>query len=300
MYLRVLGSAAGGGYPQWNCACPLCQLSRTDRSRSEPRSHDSLAISATGKNWYLVNASPDVRFQIDSFPAIHPGPGLRETPLRGVLLTDAELDHTTGLLLLREGARLDVFATRAILNALSNRFPVRQVIANYADFQWIELKTGEPFTLDDGTIQAEAFSTGRKRPRYVEADDPAIDWVIGYRFQDLQSGRVAVYAPAIESWTPELENVMNRANCVFVDGTFWSADEMVNTGIGRLTAKDMGHIPISGTTGSAIRLAALSCARKILIHINNTNPILDNHSQQYSELISRGIELGTDGMEIKI
>jgi pyrroloquinoline quinone biosynthesis protein B len=302
LHLRVVGIAAGGGYPQWNCACNLCRRVRENRSASA-RLHAALAVSGTGENWYLVNATPDVRFQIESFPALHPGPGLRETRLRGVLLTDAEFDHSIGLLILREGTRLEIYGTSAVLAALKEVFPIERVIQSYAPFQWLEIKTNHPFRLDNGRLQIEPFRLGRKRPRYTVGSTIDGDWVIGYRFEDLQTGGVAVYAPAIEDWTPELAEELERADCLFVDGTFWSEDEMVRLGASALSAKDMGHIPISGPGGSAQFLAALSESReqrKIYVHINNTNPILDETSPERRSLIERGIEIGWDGMELEV
>lgn len=300
MYLRLLGSAAGGGCPQWNCACRICSLARADGNHTYARTQSSLAISATGKNWYLVNCSPDVRSQIESTPALSPGPGVRQTPLRGVLLTDAELDHTIGLLSLREGADLDVYATSTVIAALSDSFPVRRILSSYADILWTEVGLDEEFTIDDGKLAVRAYSTGTKRPRYARAETSATGWVIAYRFQDKQSGAVAFYAPTIETWTRELVVAMSSAECVFVDGTFWSEDEMLQCGTGQLNAQLMGHTPISGTTGSAARLDGVASRRKILVHINNTNPIIDSDSDEAKELAARHIEVGADGLELEL
>jgi pyrroloquinoline quinone biosynthesis protein B len=259
-----------------------------------------LAASATGKHWYLLNATPDVRFQIESFPQLHPGPGLRQTPVRGVLLTDAELDHTLGLLILREGTGLEVFATPAVLAALAEAFPVRQILHSYAPFRWQEVKPGEAFLLDEGKLQAKAFRLGIKRPRYATGSKAGDDWVVGYHLQDLVGGDVAVYAPAIEAWTSELDAHLSGAHCAFIDGTFWTDDEMIRIGAGRLTAREMGHLPISGAGGSAERLAALPIPRKVYVHINNTNPILDDESAERRLLAEMGIEVGWDGMEVEV
>jgi pyrroloquinoline quinone biosynthesis protein B len=304
LYLRVVGIAAGGGYPQWNCACGLCRRVRESGLQTSARWHASLIVSGTRENWYLVNATPDVRFQIESFPSLHPGPGLRETRLRGVLLTDAELDHSIGLLILREGTPLEVYGTSAVLATLTEIFPIGRIVQSYAPFQWIEVKGHEPFQLDDGRLQVTPFRLGVKRPRYAVGSKIDGDWVIGYRFEDLQTGGIAVYAPAIEAWTQDLAEQLEQADCVFVDGTFWSEDEMIGLGASALAAKEMGHIPISGPGGSALHLAALSvehpAQRKIYIHINNTNPVLDESSPERRFLIERGLEIGWDGQEVEV
>jgi pyrroloquinoline quinone biosynthesis protein B len=302
VYLRVVGVAAGGGYPQWNCACRLCRRARENGPTPRGQMHASLALSATGKNWYLVNATPDIRFQIESFPSLHPGPGLRETRLRGILLTDAELDHSIGLLILREGSTLNVHGTSAVLASLAEQFPVSKIIQPYARFHWHEVKLKQPFLLDEdnGRLRVTAFSLGAKRPRYTIGSSVEGDWVIGYRFEDVQTGGSAVYAPAIEAWSDELSAELAGADCAFVDGTFWSENEMIHLGVSTLTAGAMGHIPISGAEGSLEHLSALRTRRKILVHINNTNPILDERSQERRLLAASGIEVGWDGMELEV
>jgi pyrroloquinoline quinone biosynthesis protein B len=259
-----------------------------------------LAVSAAGNHWYLLNATPDVRFQIESFPKLHPGPGLRQTPVRGVLLTDAELDHTLGLLILREGASLEVLATDTVLTALAEAFPVQKILHSYASFRWQKVKPGEAFLLDEGRLRVQGFRLGAKQPRYVTSLKMTGDWVIGYRFEDMESGGVVVYAPAIEAWTKELDAHLSGARCVFIDGTFWTDHEMVQMGVGRLTACEMGHLPISGAGGSAERLTALPIVRRVYVHINNTNPILDAESSEKHLLTSMGIEVAWDGMELEV
>ena len=262
--------------------------------------HACLAVSAAGNHWYLLNATPDVRFQIESFPQLYPGPGPRQTPVRGVLLTDAELDHTLGLLILREGASLEVLATTTVLAALSKAFPVRHILHSYAPFRWQEVKPGEAFLLDEGRLRVQGFRLGLKQPRYVTSSKMDGDWVIGYRFKDLASGGVAVYAPAIEAWTDELDAHLSGAQCAFIDGTFWTDDEMIQIGASGLTAREMGHLKISGAGGSAERLAALPIPRRVYVHVNNTNPILDDESPESHLLTSMGIEVGWDGMEMEV
>jgi len=278
----------------------LCQRVRLAELNFRSRRHACLSVSATGKHWYLLNATPDVRFQIESFPELHPGPRLRETPLRGVLLTDAELDHTLGLLILREGTSLEVRATTTVLAALAGAFPVRQILRSYASFRWQEVKPGEAFLLDEDRLRVEGFRLGAKQPRYITSSKMDGDWVIGYRFTDLASGGVAVYAPAIEAWTNELDAHLSGVRCAFIDGTFWTDDEMIQVGASQLTARQMGHLQISGAGGSAERLATLPISRKVYLHINNTNPLLDDESSESRLLAGMGIEVGRDNMEVEV
>ena len=300
MRLRLLGSAAGGGYPQWNCACALCRLTRWDPARAEPRAHCSLAFSGDGREWYLIEAGPDVRLQIEAFSKLHPGPGRRETPIRGVLLTDAELDHTIGLLILREGSSLEVYGTEAVLAALNDAFPIRRVIRSYASMQWIALTPGQPFALENGRLEVSAFRLGEKRPRYAVEHAIEGDWVVGYRIVDTQTRGACVFAPSIARWGLELEAALAGADCAFVDGSFWVEDEMARSGAGRSTATAMGHMPISGDHGSAGRLASIPARRKVYVHLNNTNAALDERADERRQLEAVGIEVGRDGMEVEL
>jgi pyrroloquinoline quinone biosynthesis protein B len=303
LYVRVLGTAAGGGYPQWNCACRLCRRVRSEATGLRPRLHASLALSVTSKRWYLVNATPDVRFQIESYPALHPGPSPRETPVAGVFLTDAELDHTLGLLILREGASLQVYGSHAVLEALADAFPVRRILTSYAPFSWLEVKADESLLLDGGCLRVKAFRAGAKKPRYVtspETVESEDDWVLGYRFEDPASRGALVYAPGVEQWTAALAAELEGADVVFLDGTFWAEDEIAEMGVGNLTARQMGHLPIGGPEGSAQHLRSLPVRRKVYVHINNTNPVLDEGSEERRRLETWGIEIGFDGMELEV
>jgi pyrroloquinoline quinone biosynthesis protein B len=227
---------------------------------------------------------------------------LRETRLRGILLTDAELDHSIGLLVLREGSSLNVYGTSAVLASLAEQFPVSKIIQSYAPFHWSEVKLNQQFLIneDDGGLRVRGFSLGAKRPRYAIGSGVDGDWVVGYRFEDVKTGGRAVYAPAIEAWSDELSAELAGADCAFVDGTFWSESEMIDLGVSTLTAGAMGHIPISGVGGSLERLSVLKTRRKIFVHINNTNPILDERSQERRSLAASGIEVGWDGMELEV
>ncbi|MCR3718045.1 MULTISPECIES: pyrroloquinoline quinone biosynthesis protein PqqB [Prauserella salsuginis group] len=299
MFIHCLGAAAGGGYPQWNCACEGCR-----KARAKPElatKHAGIAVSGDGDRWFLLNATPDVHHQIAADPALHPGPGVRDTPVAGVLLTDAEFDHTIGLLMLREGSSLTVYGTYPVLEALRGNFPIRELLGDYAELSWSLVGIGEPIALDD-RLRATAFVTGSKAPRYV-GESPSrgpSDWEVGYRLEDTVTGGTAVYAPTLPRWDESFAEEVESADCVFVDGTFWTDDEMSCRGAGGRTGRSMGHMPVSGDDGSARRLAALPARRKIYTHINNTNPVLDEDSTERRWLTDLGIEVGRAGLEVEV
>ncbi|MPZ61245.1 MAG: pyrroloquinoline quinone biosynthesis protein PqqB [Propionibacteriales bacterium] len=297
MYVHCLGAAAGGGYPQWNCACVGCRAARENPGRATL--HASVAVSGDGDRWFLLNATPDVHHQIAAEPALHPGPGTRETPLSGVLLTDAELDHTIGLLVMREGSAYTVFGTAAVLAMLAEEFPVRRLLRDYADVTWREAVLGAPMALDD-TLTATAFAAGTKHPRYAVSQRHDSGSVVGYRLEDARTGVTAVYAPALAHWDDAVQAELEKADCVIVDGTFWRDTEMIHTGSGRRRGSEMGHLAIDGPGGSAERLAMLPARYKIYTHINNTNPILDDSSPELRRLAELGILIGRAGLRVEL
>lgn len=306
MIVKLLGTAAGGGFPQWNCACSGCRFARTEAGQAHSRTQNGAAVSCDGHTWYLINAAPDIRAQIEAKPSLQPGSAIRSSPIAGVILTDAELDHTIGLLSLREGGTLNVYATAPVADALTESFPIRPMLEPYAVSRWHEMRPGEPFALFGGQLTVTPFVLGYKAPRYAYAsshsDDAATNsaWVIGLRLKDEATGGVVVYAPCVEAWTPELDSRLADADCILIDGTFWSADELTRLGISELDAHAMGHIPISGSGGSLEQLAAFPAARKIWIHINNTNPIADPTSAEHSIVLNHGFEIGSDGMVLEV
>lgn len=284
MRVRVLGTAAGGGYPQWNCACVRCGRART---AGVSRTQDCLAISADGRAWYLVNASPDLRAQLLATPELGPGPGARETPLRGVLFTDAELDHTIGLLTLREAERLAVYGPAPVLDALEQCFPARALPVD-----WRPLAAGEPSVLDGG-LRVTAVPLGAKRPRYLP---PALDAAVAcYRFE-AAGGECLVYAPCLAAWTGDFDAALSGASCVLLDGSFFTDDEMARAAGGGGTARSMGHLPIRE---SLPRLAAHPDVRALYTHLNNTNPVLDPGCAEAAELAAAGAEIAEDGQLIE-
>ncbi len=302
MIIHVLGSAAGGGYPQWNCSCPNCELVRAGDPSVRVRRNDSMAVSPDGRRWALLNASPDVCLQTETYGPLRPGPSLRGSPIQAVLLTDAELDHTTGLLQLRQSSNLDVYAPPPVLRALADGFPLRRMIEPFANFRWLAAMPEESFPLFGGELSVCPFYLGDKPPRYACADSVQDHeaWVVGYRVTDRTTGGIAVYAPGIETWSRTLERHLEGADCIFIDGTFWHGDELRALGISELGAADMGHLPVGGPNGSAERLARIAARRKVYIHVNNTNPMLNERSPERRYLSELGIEVGVDGMEMEV
>lgn len=304
MLLKVLGTAAGGGVPQWNCACRGCAGARARPERR--RRHASLAVEAAPGRWYVINATPDIADQIEQSPALRPrpGPDPRRTPLAGVVLTDAELDHTLGLARLREAERFEVIATDPVRGAVRDRQRLGELLAPYANVTWRRLplpgSPDEPLGTGS-TVHVGAVPVSGKRPRYAASaprrTGPADSWVAALRLTDRATGRTLVYAPALGAWPDALQAAVAEADCVIVDGTFWDDDEPRAAGCSDLTATDMGHLPITGPNGTARRLAALP-GRRLYSHLNNTNPLVDPDAPQHKELIRLGIEVAADGTEI--
>ncbi|GAA2649229.1 pyrroloquinoline quinone biosynthesis protein PqqB [Paractinoplanes durhamensis] len=278
MRVRVLGSAAGGGSPQWNCACPVCQdARRTGRHRSQ----DTVAVSGDGTAWYLLNAGPDIRTQILGTPELAPGPGLRETPLRGVLLTTAELDHTLGLLSLREAVRLSVYATPAVSAALETAFPLRPMLASYTELHWNELT--DHLVLDGG-LDVRRLTVGAKRPRYA-AGVAGDDWVSALRLTDTRTGASFVHATCLPAWTAAFDGFVAGAGEVLLDGTFGTDDELTRTTGRPGSARSMGHLPIVESRPHTARHPG---TRFRYGHLNNTNPAAGD------DVVADGSELLAD------
>jgi pyrroloquinoline quinone biosynthesis protein B len=289
MKLRFLGTAAGGGIPQWNCACPGCQRARRT---GVVRTQDCAAVSGDGQSWYLLNASPDLRTQLVAAAELTPGPGRRDTPLRGVLLSTAELDHTLGLLALREARELVVYGTAVVLDALSGPFPVRPMLASYTSMSWQVVHTGESVTLSGG-LQATPVTVGAKPPRYASASGG--DWVVAYRITDERTGGIVVYAPCLPALGEAFLDAAAGAHCVILDGTFLHDDEMDRVAGGGRTATAMGHLPI---TESLPWLAGQAGTRFIYTHLNNTNPAAD--PAQREGIAAAGAEIADDGRTLTI
>jgi pyrroloquinoline quinone biosynthesis protein B len=297
VWVRVLGSAAGGGFPQWNCTCPPCRAVRTGSRPCVGRSQSSIAVSADRQQWFLFNASPDIQSQIESFPDLHPDDG-RVVRLTAVLLTDAELDHTLGLLLMREGRGLEVHATESVHETLTTGSGVLRTLEAYCPVKWQPVLPGAEVPLGKG-LSYKAFDVPTDKPmRFPGAATHGR--VVGYRITDTSSGRSMVYLPCVQQLTPVVLEELADCSGLLVDGTCWRDDEMPSLGLASKTSRGMGHVPIDGAGGSLELLSPLPIDRKIYIHINNTNPILLEDSPERRLLEAHGMEVAQDGLELEI
>jgi len=290
----VLGSAAGGGFPQWNCRCPVCALAWAGDSRVKARTQTGLAVSAGDGHWTLINASPDLPAQIRATPALHPSDDLRGSPIDAVILTGAEIDQITGLLSLRESTPFTLYATPATHAAVASNamFGAMSSMARRA------VNPGERFTLTGG-IEATLFMVPGKLPLYLEGEAPELDSEsaanVGIELHR-EGGRL-LFVPGTAAVTERMRERFARADVVLFDGTLFTDDEMIRTQTGQKTGSRMGHMPIDGEDGSLRALTGLS-ARCIFIHINNTNPILIDGSAVRRKVESAGWQIAEDGMEI--
>lgn len=306
MKIIVLGSAAGGGFPQWNCNCRNCDGIRKGTIRASPRTQSSIAVSADGVSWVLINASPDILPQIRAVPALQPARAARDTGICAVMLMDAQIDHVAGLLMLREGKPLPLYCTPSVWQDLNTGLPLAAVLGHYCGVSWQRMDidrsperavgipgiAGISFTPLALASKAPPYSPHRERP---QADDNC-----GLLIRNTANGRTLFYAPGLGRIEPHVETAMRGADCILVDGTMWTDDEMIRMGLSHKTAADMGHLHLHGPGGMIELLDTLGARRKILIHINNTNPILDEDSAERRTLGRHGIEVAYDGMEIEL
>ena len=304
MRVLVLGSAAGGGFPQWNCNCRNCSGVRNGTVRAAPRTQSSIAVCGrAGTGWALVNASPDILAQLRANPALHGARAPRNSAIAGIVLVDGQIDHTAGLLMLREsGSALPVWCTREVCADLSRGNPIFGVLARYCGVeQHTVVPDGRPFAIPGvaGVTWRALAVAGKAAPYSPHRESPVSGDNIALIIGDEASARTVVYAPGVGAVHEELWRAMQAAACVLIDGTFWSDDEMVALKVSRKHARDLGHLPQSGAGGMLEWLERLPRdRRRMLIHVNNTNPILDEDSPQRGELARRGIEVATDGLEI--
>lgn len=304
MRIRVLGSAAGGGFPQWNCNCPRCDGLRRGTIRAQARTQSSIAVSDNGERWVLFNASPDVLQQIRSFPALQPGRALRDTAIAAIVLIDAQIDHTTGLYMLREHCQpLQLWSTRQVYEDLTRGNPLLNLLEHYCGVNWHELPLGVEFQLPglEGLRFAALPLLSNAPPYSPRRDQPQPGDNIGITIKNIYSGRCLFYAPGLGQMEAHVWAAMQAADCVLVDGTLWTDDEMIRLGVSQKSSRAMGHLPQSGEGGMIEWLDRLPrTTRKVLIHINNTNPILDEDSAERATLAAHGIEVAFDGMEISL
>jgi pyrroloquinoline quinone biosynthesis protein B len=304
VHVRILGSAAGGGLPQWNCACENCALVRAGSDRIERRTQDSVAVSSDGMNWFLLNASPDVGRQIESFPELWPTSG-RGSNIRGVILTNGDLDHCLGLLVLREWTPIVVYSTERVRRGLLEQNAMFRTLQRFAgQLVWRRLPPFEPVVLEDAFCEISGLSVvarplAGKLPVHLEGlVDAGAEDNVGLWLED-QLGKRLVYAPGV-AHVGGLGNDLSGSDCVLLDGTFWSDDELLRVGLPGRRARDLAHCPIGGEDGTLAKLGTIDVRHALFTHINNTNPILRHDSPERLTVERRGWVVASDGMELSL
>ncbi|UAA39158.1 pyrroloquinoline quinone biosynthesis protein PqqB [Paraneptunicella aestuarii] len=323
MEVLVLGSGAGGGVPQWNCHCHNCKAVREGSPHVTERTQSSLAVSPNGKDWVLINASPDLRQQINQSPQLWPNCGKsrdnsrdgstisRGTNIKGVILTDSQIDHTLGLMIMREGLPLDVYCTDIVFEDLSQSLPIFPVMKHWhGGYQRKTINidaAGNNHLPAPFKVEKVPELTFYPVPLYSNAppyspyrDKPVPGNNIGLKIVDDNTGHSVFYAPGIVETNDDVEASLAEVDCAILDATLWTDDEMINHGFSEKTGKDMGHISVGGDTGVVSLLEKFNLKHKILIHINNTNPILDETSKEHLFLKERDIVVAKDGMVFNI
>jgi pyrroloquinoline quinone biosynthesis protein B len=304
--IRVLGSAAGGGFPQWNCNCRNCAGVRNGTLRALPRTQSSIAVRGPDRAcWALVNASPDILAQLKANPDLQPARAPRDTALSAIVLVDGQIDHTTGLFMLRESTRpLNIWCTDEACADLTRGNPIFGVLAHYCGVERHSMiPDGREFAVAGiaGVTWRALAVPSKPAPYSPHRESPVAGDNVALVLADEVSGRSCVYAPGLGSMEESVWRAMCSADCVMVDGTFWSDEEMISLGMSRKRARDIGHLPQSGPDGMLGWLEKLPPGtRRILIHVNNTNPILVEDSPERTELTRRGIEVARDGLEIEL
>lgn len=304
----VLGSAAGGGLPQWNCNCPNCAAARRGDPMVPARSQSSVAVSADGERWLLCNASPDVRTQLAQTPALHPR-ALRHSPVAAVALTNADIDHATGLLVLREGGAPPVYCTARVERALTQGLGVLPALSAYGEVAVRPVVPGEAEAVvirdragDDIGVRLRAFTVASKPPPYMlahltseEAADLHAGDTVGFELSDATGVPTAVYVPGVKELDEPLRARLSHAGLVLIDGTFFTDDELVAAGASRKTARMMGHAPLTGEGGLLAFLETVVGPRKALVHLNNSNPVLRADSPARWQIEEKGVVVANDG-----
>jgi len=306
--IHILGSAAGGGFPQWNCNCSNCDGLRKGSLRGQARTQSSIAISSGANDgndhWTLCNTSPDLLQQLRNFPEIQPARSLRDTAIRSIVLLDSQIDHTTGLLMLRESTQpLRIYCTEPVYEDLTTGNPLFKVLSHYCKVDWqaIRFQNDQCNFVIPGSenLKWTAYPLSSKAPPYSpHRNDAHVGDNIGLVIEDSLTKRKLFYSPGLGKIDDQTLQIMNDSDCVLVDGTFWRDDEMIRLGVSKKYGRDLGHLPQSEKGGMIEVLNSMKKPRKILIHINNTNPILNEASDERKELVRHGIEVAFDGMEI--
>ena len=295
----ILGSAAGGGVPQWNCRCFVCELARSGDGRVQPRTQSSIAVSQDGEHWLLVNASPDIRQQIAATPDLHPRTGSRHSPIAAVLLTNGDVDHVAGLLTLRESQPFKLFATTTTRDAVdANRI---FSVANPDIVARVPVAMDEAFEPVPG-LRVEMFAVPGKVPLWLEDESmkigEATETTVGLEI--VAGGARLLYIPGCAEVTDAVKQRIDGADALLFDGTLWTDREMIEAGMGSKTARRMGHVPMSGAGGSIETLGGIRVRRRIFVHINNTNRVLVADTKERETAEASGWEIGYDGMEVSL
>ena len=305
MLIRILGSAAGGGVPQWNCGCPVCTAARTGSRPVSSRYSSTIAVGDGGGDWFLGNSGPDVDIAMRECAFLWPGPQDSTAPINGVFLTDAELDHTLGLLAFRQAAEINIYGTAAVRILLS-RCGLLPTLECYTVVHWHEVRPGKRFALrfqrgGCSPLRCEPFDVSRGRlPRYARGTGPESGVVVGYRITDERTARSAIFLPSVAALDENILGKLRDAHLVLIDGTFWTGDEMSRRQRGSAAAQSMGHLPIDGEDGSLQLLRQLTDAHIVYTHLNNTNPILLEDAPERTYLTHTGASIAYDGAEYEL
>ena len=306
MLIKILGSAAGGGFPQWNCACLNCSSLRAGTFRGKARTQAQVAISSAGRSWFLLGACPDLRAQIEVTPELHPRAGLRQSPISGAVLLNADVDHVLGLLLLRELQPLCAYTTKSIRRILTednSLFAMLQRVPN--QLTWTDFAAGTGFRLHhaggpESPLRCQAVALGNHFPAYVSQsrrkqlceEEASLGLIV-----ESPSGKRLAYMPAVPQITGDLLRQLDAADLVFFDGTFWNDEELIRIQGSGQTARQMGHVAVAA---SLVQLAQLTRPRKIYIHINNSNPMLNEAGREYRQVRDAGWEIAEDGWQFEL
>lgn len=303
----VLGSAAGGGFPQWNCNCAHCRRARSGDPAATPRTQSSVAVSADGERWLLLNASPDLRQQMQATPALHPKRQLRHSPIAAALVTNGDVDHIGGLLNLREGQALSLYASERVHAILDGNRIFDVLDRDLVVRRTLPLDRAQPVAAADGTpigLAVETFAVPGKVALYMEEDGSPLSGragdTVAVRLIDEARGREAFYVPNCARIDGDLTRRLDGAAAVFFDGTLFRDDEMIRAGLGAKTGRRMGHVSMDGPEGVLAAFEGLAVARKVFVHMNNSNPALMSDSPERRRVEAAGWDVACDGLEIEV
>lgn len=305
--IKILGSAAGGGFPQWNCHCENCRKAWAGDDNAQPRTQSSLAVTVDDENWFLLNASPDIRQQIQANPCLHPKKGKRHSPIKGVMLTNADVDHIGGLLTLRESHPLALYATKRVMGVIAGNSLFNILNPKFVDRRDLPVHQTTELQFKDGTssgIEIEIFPVPGKVALYLEDESAGDNFgsvpedTVGIKISSKASGKYFYYLPGCAAMPDELVKRVRGSDLVFFDGTTWIDEEMIKTGCGVKTGQRMGHMCMDGPEGSIEAFKNLDVKRKIFIHINNTNPVLLKNSPERVVVNNADWEIGYDTKEV--